>query len=421
MQKIALIILSIAINFHFTSKLSAINEPTPPWGFFGHKKLNKLAVFTLPPEMIRFYKEYMEYISVHAVDPDKRRYASKYEGIRHFIDLDQYGKPPFEDLPKTWTDALGKFSQLIIIDYHGDSIQITSDKYYKAEKGKVFLFHPNIKKIFKVDTIKLKINDFRHYISSSIAEKFYDEDWTLSVDSLQKLFNPYPLVATKCIVKETFSEHGILPYFLPQILNRLTDAFKEKNVNKIIKLSAEIGHYIGDAHVPLHTTSNYNGQKTDQVGIHGFWESRLPELFADDQYDFFVGTAKYMENPNKEFWQMVYDSNSYVDSVLLIEKKLKEKFPEDNQFCFDDRLGVTVRTQCKEFALAYHDLLKGQVEDRMRSSVLDIGSAWFTAWVNAGQPDLNLLLNEKIITSKEEDENEKAFQKGQIIGRPEDH
>ena len=419
MQKI-LLFISICLFFNISS-LFAHDEPTPPWGFFGHKKINKLAIFTLPPDMINFYKNNIEYISSHAVDPDKRRYASKYEGIRHFIDLDQYGKPPFEDLPISWTEVIGKYSQLIIIDNKGDSIQLTDSKYYKQLKGSVFLFHPNIKKVFKVDTIKLKLQNFKHFVSEALVDQYYEDDWSLSIDSLQKLFNPYPLVATKCIVKDAFSEHGILPYFLPQIQNRLTQAFKDKDVSKILRLSAEIGHYIGDAHVPLHTTSNYNGQKTDQVGIHGFWESRLPELFADDTYDFFVGTATYMDNPNKQFWKMVLDSHSYVDSVLLIEKKLKERFPEDNQFCFDERLGTTVRTQCKEFAKAYHELLKGQVEDRMRSSVLDIGSAWYTAWVNAGQPDLNSLINQTTPISKEEEETENAFKKGQIIGRPEDH
>ncbi len=51
-----------------------------------------------------------------------------------------------------------------------------------------------------------------------------------------------------------------------------------------------------------------------------FGKAGLPELFADDTYDFFVGTATYMDNPNKQFWKMVLDSHSYVDSVLLIEK-----------------------------------------------------------------------------------------------------
>ena len=47
--------------------------------------------------------------------------------------------------------------------------------------------------------------------------------------------------------------------------------------------------------MPLHTTENYNGQMTGQRGIHGFWESRLPELKSKD-YDYFVGRAEYVEN-----------------------------------------------------------------------------------------------------------------------------
>ena len=60
------------------------------WGFFGHKKINRMAVFTLPPEMIKFYKKNIEYITEHAVDPDKRRYAVEGEAPRHYIDIDHY-------------------------------------------------------------------------------------------------------------------------------------------------------------------------------------------------------------------------------------------------------------------------------------------------------------------------------------------
>ena len=74
--------------------------------------------------------------------------------------------------------------------------------------------------------------------------------------------------------EDSLNAHGIVPWWIQTMMLRLTDAFREKNQAKILKLSAEIGHYIADAHVPLHTNSNYNGQMTDQKGIHGFWESR---------------------------------------------------------------------------------------------------------------------------------------------------
>ena len=33
------------------------------WGFFGHKRINRYAVFTLPPEMLGFYKHHIEQIT----------------------------------------------------------------------------------------------------------------------------------------------------------------------------------------------------------------------------------------------------------------------------------------------------------------------------------------------------------------------
>jgi hypothetical protein len=139
--------------------------------------------------------------------------------------------------------------------------------------------------------------------------------------------------------------------------------------------------------VPLHTTSNYNGQLTDQLGIHAFWESRIPELFAEDDYDFFVGKARYIADPSAFYWNIVLTSNSFVDSVLLNEKELSRTFPSDQQYCFDERLDNTVRTQCRAYAQAYQNRMNGMVEARMRESIQAIGSAWYTAWIDAGQPD----------------------------------
>ena len=61
------------------------------WGFWGHQRINRMAVFTLPPQMLSFYKENIEFITIHAVDPDKRRYSDPNEAPHHYIDLDRYG------------------------------------------------------------------------------------------------------------------------------------------------------------------------------------------------------------------------------------------------------------------------------------------------------------------------------------------
>ncbi len=62
---------------------------------------------------------------------------------------------------------------------------------------------------------------------------------------------------------------GILPWHINRVYYQLRDAFMIRDLKKILRLSAEIGHYIADANVPLHTTENYNGQRAGQD-----WHSR---------------------------------------------------------------------------------------------------------------------------------------------------
>src|SRR5436189_3491010 len=81
------------------------------WGFYAHKKINYFAVFLLPPEMMVLYKPNIDFIMEHAVDPDMRRYAVAQEGPRHYIDIDHYGKYPYDSLPRKWNDAVAKYSE----------------------------------------------------------------------------------------------------------------------------------------------------------------------------------------------------------------------------------------------------------------------------------------------------------------------
>src|SRR5690625_6385588 len=101
-----------------------------------------------------------------------------------------------------------------------------------------------------------------------------------------------------------------------------------KNEERIIRLCADIGNYVADAHVPLHTTVNYNGQLTGQTGLHAFWESRIPELFAQDHFSAWVGPARYIEDPEEfirsEEHTSELQSRGHLVCRLLLEKKNKK-------------------------------------------------------------------------------------------------
>lgn len=355
------------------------------WGFWGHRRINRMAVFTLPPELIPFYKQNIEYITEHAIDPDKRRYATKFEAVRHYIDIDHWGTYPFPDLPRDFNEALLKYTGVYCIDSAGDTTSVSMDTI----QDQPYLLLETKKGVYRTHYH----DNYKPFFYNKILPLYYEDDWVINCEMLDSLFglSPGTIDCQRTFALDHFTKYGIVPYYLPVIQNQLTEAFLEKNISRILRLSAEIGHYIGDAHVPLHTTENYNGQLTNQVGIHAFWESRIPELFADKEYDYFVGKAEYISEPKPYFWDIVLESHLLVDSVLLIEKELSETFPGDKQYCYEERLGRTIRTQCRDYAAAYQKRMGGMVEERMQKTILSVGSCWYTAWVDAGQPDLTNL------------------------------
>ncbi|HEX8607237.1 MAG TPA: zinc dependent phospholipase C family protein, partial [Pedobacter sp.] len=221
------------------------------WGFFAHQHINRFAVFTLPVGMIRFYKSNIRYISDHAVDPDKRRYADTAEAPRHYLDVELYDEH-IDSIPEKWADALTKYGAL------------------------------------------------------------------------------------------KMSNNGILPWQIQRSYYKLVEAFAARDSLRILIYSAYIGHYIADAHVPLHTTQNHNGQLTNQVGIHAFWESRLPELFYKE-YSYVVGKATYVESPLKQAWKIVKNTHGLVDSVLVGEKETAKVFAPYEKQSFSKRKKVVLK------------------------------------------------------------------------------
>jgi hypothetical protein len=266
---------------------------SPPWGFFAHKKINKLAIYALPPEMIQFYKRHRIELENMAVLPDQRRYILDKEAARHYIDLDQY-----------------VISRIIFSDWE------------------------QIKSQFPEDSIQ---------------------------------------------------NHGIVPWHIPIAYKNLKQAFIKKDTISIIKLSAELGHYIGDAHVPLHTTSNYDGQKTGQTGLHSFWESRIPEIL-DSALEDWIGPAEYLSNIQKSAWEWVIDSNQEVAILIQKEKEISRQIPNNKKFTFEQKGTTLQKTPSLFYSKKYHQSLGNQIEKRFNAAIKHVSDVWYSAWVDGGQP-----------------------------------
>jgi hypothetical protein len=228
--------------------------------------------------------------------------------------------------------------------------------------------------------------DKRRYTQEEEACRHYI-DMEAYLDSNQEIPSKYFKDAKKRYSEDTLKKHGILPWQIYRVQGMLTKAMIEKDAHKILFLAADLGHYIGDANVPLHTTKNYDGQLTHQKGIHAFWESRLPELFSS-HYDLWVGKASYVEDVQQLAWETVFASHRAVDSVLSMEAHLTAETAADEKYAFEDRNSVTVRVYSVSFAKKYEDALQGQVERQMASAIKMVADMWYTSWIEAGQPDL---------------------------------
>ena len=290
-------------------------------------QINRFAVFSLPTGINRFYKSNIEYLSAHAVDPDKRRYADTAEAPRHYLDVELY-EQDIDSIPEKWDDAVKKYG---------------------------------------------------------IAE---------------------------------LNKNGILPWQIQLSYYKLVNAFKTRDSIKILIYSAYLGHYIADAHVPLHTTQNHNGQLTNQVGIHAFWESRLPELFAKD-YNYMVGKARYINNPLKESWTIVKHTHGLVDSVLSCESRLGKSTASYKKYSFSKRNKLVLKQYSLGYSKAYHQSMNHMVERQMRSSIISIASFWYSAWIDAGQPTLQNMLKIRADSSDKKiyQEAQQKYETGKIIGR----
>ncbi|MEO3404396.1 zinc dependent phospholipase C family protein [Mucilaginibacter sp. CAU 1740] len=296
------------------------------WGFFAHYRINRLAVFTLPKPMAGFYRSNIDYITEHAVSPDKRRYVDSTEAPRHFFDADHYSKKPFEVMPKKWKDAVAKYS------------------------------------------------------------------------------------------KDTIIKYGTVPWSIQYQYYRLVRAFKAHDTTGILNASVYLGHYVADAHVPLHLTQNYDGQLTGQKGIHALWESRLPELFSN-KYNYYVGKARYIDNPLKEAFRICQSSYKSVDSVLRFERMLNKTYPQDKKYELVQHGKRQVQDYSAAYSQAYHQMLKGMIARKMRSSVRSVGSYWYSAWVDAGQPDLDKLIARPLSDKQKADlqKEEALYRAGKVL------
>jgi hypothetical protein len=171
------------------------------------------------------------------------------------------------------------------------------------------------------------------------------------------------------------TKQGLLPWATLDTYNKLIKAFKDKNKDKVLLYTSDLGHYVGDGHQPMHTMLNYNGQLTKQKGVHARYEIKMVDKYIKEiEASITTADVRKIDAPFQFIFDYIADANS-VQSVLLDADITAAK--------------MAGSTDNDEYLRLMWFKTKYITEIQFNTAVSDYASLIYTAWIEAGKPDLN--------------------------------
>jgi hypothetical protein len=170
------------------------------------------------------------------------------------------------------------------------------------------------------------------------------------------------------------AESGILPWVIMDVENRLTQAMASNEWEAATRYAAALGHYVADAHQPLHLTEHYDGSPgPDGKGIHMRWEEQMPFFFWKAEL-IKAGPAEYI----KDLWSTI------LRELDQAHARYREIYAADHESAeaADDDVGSS------DYYRAMWKRTQGLFTEQVNAAVTDLSSLWYTAWVKAGRPEI---------------------------------
>jgi hypothetical protein len=177
---------------------------------------------------------------------------------------------------------------------------------------------------------------------------------------------------------DKLTQNGLVPWRTHEMAGRLVRGFEALHKNgpyahsDIRFFSAIIGHYVADAHVPLHAVLNYNGQLTGQTGLHNRWED---DLFVRYQKQLVItpGPLRTIAHERDFIFDTLLDSFQLADDVLLADKEAI-----GDRDVYDDRYFETLFAKTRPL-----------LEKRLSDAITAVASMITSTWERAGKPALS--------------------------------
>lgn len=186
--------------------------------------------------------------------------------------------------------------------------------------------------------------------------------------------------------KETVVKDGMVPWRVGMDVDSLSAAMRAHDVPLVLHLSADLGHYVADMHVPLHATKNYNGQFTGNVGVHYRWETGIPERYGSSYSFTGIADARYIEHPVEHALHILTHSYSLLDNLFRADSLAKLGIPAKDLYKIETKNGRREYIYSEKYYKKFNTELNGMVEAQLHLATRAVASYWYTAWVDAGKP-----------------------------------
>jgi len=200
----------------------------------------------------------------------------------------------------------------------------------------------------------------RHYIDIDAYEDFVKTHKI--VEGKEEAINKYGL--------EFIKKNGTLPWVTDSTYQVLVKQFKAKDWKMVVLTAADLGHYVGDGHMPLHLTTNYDGKLTNQGGIHARYESHMINLFVDSIPEN-ITPIHDIANVSRYVFDYMYSNYQYKDSLLNADKYAFEKASHQYKDVYYQTLWLKT---------------KGFTTKMIQGSSKSLAELITKAWSEAGKP-----------------------------------
>lgn len=166
---------------------------------------------------------------------------------------------------------------------------------------------------------------------------------------------------------------GIGPWALEAAYNDLVAAFRARNWTTVVTVAADMGHYTGDLHQPLHITENYDGQMTAQSGVHSRFESRLTSRHLSE-FTPLAGAAPRVDSPIEQIFGWIDTTYPGVAGIMAADKGAKAQ--------------AGGSTTSEAYYSAFWEQVGQDTWYWIASASRDLAGLWYSAWLEAGSPGL---------------------------------